>query len=147
MKLNLLFFSAVTAIMLSTGCSQNHEELSANEAFLAYHEQSKTNLDFEVETSFYTNEKVKEVQSRFPHYVKQWKMSNVDEVKERYMAFISGTAKCMELNLKEEVEGYTETTLVYDVNDSCNNHQGATQTVLMKRQEGKWKIHSTEIVL
>ena len=136
-----------------SGCfGDSTSSKTPTETMLEYHAFSKTNLDFNKETSYYTEAMRKEVEEKMPLYVERMKLDSIDAAKQRYMKFNSQTAKCMELKpVTQNVNGdvakleFTAIDLCTEVSEG-DERQTAKQVVTMKNESG-WKIDKSELVL
>lgn len=142
--LNKSCLIAVTTCSL-LACTQE-QHLSASDTFLNYHELSKSNKDFSVETSFYSQTQAAKLKSKIPNYMESMKVATEGEAISKYLQFVSETAKCMNLTLLEDQQTVVSAEITYAVIDLCSGHEGATQKVSMIYESG-WKIESTELVL
>lgn len=148
MKQILLLIALVTFIV---GCAEEiadeSSSLGPSETYLKYHLISQSNEDFSIEESYQTQAKVEALRAKLPQYISSMKVENVEQVKEKYLLFISNTAKCSSLTLTTETIAADKAQLAYAVEDTCSGHNGAIQKVEMHFERGGWKIHDTELVL
>ena len=141
----LTTIAIVSVAFTLTACNQE-PNLSPTDTYLQYHDNSKSNNNFETEASYYTSEKTEAVNAKLKDYQKHWNMNSIADVKTKYMGFVMNTSKCMSLTpVDENISGNTA-TLLFSVVDECSGHEGAKQKVVMKKQDG-WKIEDTETIL
>jgi hypothetical protein len=138
-------------LILLVGCNGENNTptkptKSPTNTYIDYHEQAKTNLDFNIELSYYSKNMKSETQSKIDKNAKK-KNITTEEVKTKYMKFISTSTACMELHPISEIFSNTSiATITFNVIDLCSDHAGATQKVTMVNESG-WKIDSIEITL
>lgn len=146
-----IFLTFVMFLLLGCNNESNHvtpKEIkkTPTETYISYHEQAKTNLDFQMESSYYSTEMIERTNLKIDKHIEKMNLT-IDEVKSKYMQFISESTVCMDiLPVSEVFNSNTVATIKFEVTDICSNHIGAIQKVVMVNEDG-WKIDDIELIL
>lgn len=136
MKAFKLILLSITLFLLAA-CSSDK---SPSEVYEEYNAKVVQGINFVDDKAYYTKRKLKEVESKFPQYMKSMKKSR-EEVIEFYIDFSKKLAECKEIKLVKEVVENNTATLEYSQKDICGNESSSKekQTIRMIK-EGGWKI-------
>jgi hypothetical protein len=132
----------ILGMVLFIGCE---EKQSPSEIYLEYNQKVIAGLTFENEKEYFSKNKILEVESSLPRYMKQMNKTEA-EVLKFAQDFAQSVARCKEINLTESQEVPQGVKLVYSQKDICGNSpvEDGKQIVIMTNENG-WKINSIEI--
>jgi len=114
-----------------------------NEVFRKYHETAKTFETIEQHYAFYTQAHQQSVISKLEAIDRSSSLT-MDQVITTYMKSSKESSDCYELSLRTSTITGDTATLVYDIEDTCNRHEGLTKEVKMVKQD-TWKIDDSPI--